>query len=72
MTIKRLAIYCGALQGKDPDYMVEAEKVGEWLAAHQIELVYGGGVQLPRLLRQPQKATGDDESGRLLGRPILT
>lgn len=43
MTIKRLAIYCGALQGKDPDYMVEAEKVGEWLAAHQIELVYGGG-----------------------------
>ena len=31
MTIKRLAIYCGALQGKDPDYMVEAEKVGKWL-----------------------------------------
>lgn len=43
MTIKRLAIYCGALNGKDKHYLVEAEKVGEWLADHQIELVYGGG-----------------------------
>lgn len=43
MTIKRLAIYCGALNGKDKHYLVEAEKVGEWLASHQIELVYGGG-----------------------------
>ncbi len=43
MTIKRLAIYCGALNGKDKHYLVAAEKIGEWLAAHQIELVYGGG-----------------------------
>lgn len=43
MTIKRLAIYCGALNGQGKDYLVQAEKVGEWLAAHQIELVYGGG-----------------------------
>lgn len=43
MTIKKLAIYCGALNGKDKHYLVAAEEVGEWLAAHQIELVYGGG-----------------------------
>lgn len=43
MTIKRLAIYCGALPGKNPAYMAEAGKVGAWLAAHRIELVYGGG-----------------------------
>ncbi|WP_367333523.1 TIGR00730 family Rossman fold protein [Limosilactobacillus sp.] len=43
MTINKLAVYCGALEGKDKHYMVEAEKLGEWLAAHQIDLVYGGG-----------------------------
>lgn len=43
MTIKKLAVYCGALEGKDKHYMVEAEKLGEWLADHQIDLVYGGG-----------------------------
>lgn len=43
MKIKRLAIYCGALDGKDPDYHAAAVGVGSWMAEHQIELVYGGG-----------------------------
>ncbi|MDO4902922.1 MAG: TIGR00730 family Rossman fold protein [Limosilactobacillus sp.] len=43
MSIKRLAIFCGARNGNGKEYLVEAEKVGEWLTDHQIELVYGGG-----------------------------
>ena len=41
--IKRLAIYCGARKGNDPKYMKQARALGEWMAAHHIELVSGGG-----------------------------
>lgn len=41
--IKRIAVYCGALDGDDPIYRQVAKKLGQALADHQIELVYGGG-----------------------------
>lgn len=41
--IKCLAVYCGAREGDNPKYMNQARALGEWMAAHQIDLVYGGG-----------------------------
>lgn len=41
--IKRLAIYCGALDGNDPIYKQQANELGKMMAKRQIELVYGGG-----------------------------
>ncbi|WP_251575732.1 TIGR00730 family Rossman fold protein [Limosilactobacillus agrestimuris] len=41
--IKSLAVYCGARNGNDGKYLKKAQELGEWMAAHQIELVYGGG-----------------------------
>lgn len=41
--IKSLAVYCGARNGNDDKYLKRAQELGEWLAFHQIDLVYGGG-----------------------------
>lgn len=41
--IQRLAVYCGASAGTDPAYLTLAQQVGQTLAAHHIDLVYGGG-----------------------------
>ena len=41
--MKRICVFCGSNSGLDPIYLETAEKVGEFLAANSIELVYGGG-----------------------------
>lgn len=41
--IKSVAVYCGHLFGKDPEYARAAEKVGELLARNKITMVFGGG-----------------------------
>lgn len=41
--IRRLAVYCGARDGRDSRYQEAAHKLGLAMANHQIELVYGGG-----------------------------
>lgn len=41
--IKRIAVYCGARDGNDPAFNYEAQRFGEWLVQHGIELVYGAG-----------------------------
>lgn len=41
--IKKLAVYCGALNGNNPVFLQRAEELGKAMAAHQIELVYGAG-----------------------------
>lgn len=41
--MKRICVFCGSNSGLDPIYLEAAEKVGEFLAANNIELVYGGG-----------------------------
>ena len=40
--MKRICVYCGSSPGFDPSYMHMAENLGQTLAAHDIELVYGG------------------------------
>lgn len=41
--IKKIAIYCGAATGNLPVYQQAATELGQYLAHHQLELVYGGG-----------------------------
>lgn len=41
--IARLCVYCGSRDGSDPRYCAAASELGSGLAAHGIELVYGGG-----------------------------
>lgn len=41
--MKRICVFCGSNSGIDPIYLETAEKVGKFLVAENIELVYGGG-----------------------------
>lgn len=41
--IRRLAVYCGACDGRDSRYQKAAHDLGLNMAKHQIDLVYGGG-----------------------------
>ncbi|MCR5675600.1 MAG: TIGR00730 family Rossman fold protein [Lachnospiraceae bacterium] len=39
----KIAVYCGAAQGRNPAYLQAAKRLGEWIAANGHELVYGAG-----------------------------
>ncbi|MDF7665927.1 TIGR00730 family Rossman fold protein [Bifidobacterium sp. ESL0745] len=39
----KITVYCGAASGDDPKYAAAAKRLGEWVAANNDELVYGGG-----------------------------
>jgi len=41
--MKRIAVYCGSSIGNDPVYREQAIRLGQALAANDLELVYGGG-----------------------------
>lgn len=41
--MKRLCVFCGSAAGKTEKYMQLATRVGELIATHRHELVYGGG-----------------------------
>jgi uncharacterized protein (TIGR00730 family) len=41
--IKRVCVYCGSNQGRDPRFVAAARRFGEILAANRIGLVYGCG-----------------------------
>lgn len=41
--INSLAVYCGALDGRNPLYKQRAFELGQKMAAHHIDLVYGAG-----------------------------
>lgn len=41
--MKRICVYCGSNSGLQPAYAAAAEGLGQLLAEHKIELVYGGG-----------------------------
>lgn len=41
--MKRICVFCGSAAGKTEKYMQLANRVGEIIAAHRQELVYGGG-----------------------------
>lgn len=38
-----IAVYCGALSGNDPDFVIRAKELGEWMARNGHRLIYGGG-----------------------------
>ena len=41
--IKSLGVFCGAADGKNPNYVKDAEKLGRILAQNNIRMVYGAG-----------------------------
>ena len=41
--IKSVAVYCGHQSGGNPEYVRDAQRVGELLAYHKFTLVFGGG-----------------------------
>ena len=41
--IKSVAVYCGHQAGNNPEYAVDAKRVGELLARNKFTLVFGGG-----------------------------
>lgn len=41
-SISTVAVFCGAKEGESPDYIKQAQKLGELLAKSGIKLVYGG------------------------------
>lgn len=41
--MKRIAVFCGANPGNNPDYVDIARELGQILAAQALGLVYGGG-----------------------------
>ena len=41
--MKRICVFCGSSSGNDPAYLETAVKVGEFLVANSVELVFGGG-----------------------------
>ncbi len=41
--MKRICVFCGSNPGNEPVFLETAEKLGEFLAKNDIELVYGGG-----------------------------
>ncbi|VTR99062.1 LOG family protein [Tuwongella immobilis] len=41
--MKRICVFCGSKSGNRPVYAEMAQRLGETLAARQLELVYGGG-----------------------------
>lgn len=43
VSIKSLCVFCGSSPGGDPAYVSAAGELGQFLAGHQITLVYGGG-----------------------------
>lgn len=40
---RRLCVFCGSRPGGSPSYLAAARALGAHLAAHDVELVYGGG-----------------------------
>ncbi|KRN76928.1 TIGR00730 family Rossman fold protein [Weissella minor] len=51
--MKKIAVYCGASTGNDPQFEQATIDLAQWLVKHDLELVYGGGgVGLMGLLAQ--------------------
>ena len=42
-SLRSVAVFCGSRPGKDPEHMALATRTGEYIAAHGLRLVYGGG-----------------------------
>ena len=38
-----ITVYCGAAEGKDPEFVARARELGAWMAEHGHRLIYGAG-----------------------------
>lgn len=38
-----ITVYCGAADGKDPEFIARARELGAWMAEHGHRLIYGAG-----------------------------
>ena len=55
----KFCVYCGSGENILPEYLLEATKLGEQLARHSIEVIYGGGASgLMGALARSVKANG--------------
>jgi len=59
-----VCVYCGSRLGASPQYAQIAQEVGQWIGAHQGQLVYGGGEN--GLMGLVAKATSQ-AGGRVVG-----
>ena len=41
--LKSIAVYCGHEFGNNPDFALDAKKIGEFLGKNRIRMVFGGG-----------------------------
>lgn len=41
--IKTVAVYCGHQAGNNPEYLRDAQRIGELLGRNKFTLVFGGG-----------------------------
>ncbi|WP_057746518.1 TIGR00730 family Rossman fold protein [Liquorilactobacillus capillatus] len=62
--MKKIAVYCGASTGNSPAFAKAARELGDYLARHKLELVYGGGgVGLMGILANQVLAAGGKVHG---------
>ena len=62
--MKRICIFCGSSQGKDPIYGKAAEELGKHFSENQIGLVFGGGrVGLMGIIANAVIAAGGQTTG---------
>lgn len=62
--IKNVCVFCGSNHGLDPAFKAQTENLGQYLAAHQQTVVYGGGKEgLMGTIAESTMAAG----GRVIG-----
>ena len=80
MKIQSVCVYCGSNPGKSELYIQNARKLGEYLAKHNIRLVYGGsncgtmGAVAESCLEHGGKVLGiiTEQLHKIVGNPALT
>lgn len=80
MKIQSVCVYCGSNPGKSEIYVQNARKLGEYLAKHNIRLVYGGsncgtmGAVAESCLEHGGKVLGiiTEQLHKIVGNPALT
>ena len=62
--MKNISVFCGAHEGNNPRYAEDAKKIGEILAAKDINVVFGGGnVGLMKIVSDAALDNGVDAIG---------
>ncbi|GFH24265.1 cytokinin riboside 5'-monophosphate phosphoribohydrolase, partial [Haematococcus lacustris] len=67
VTLQRIAVFCGASCGNDPEFALAAQALARCMAAQGIGLVYGGGTVglMGEVAREVMRASGNDDNAVL-------